>query len=279
MAVPDAAPALAPARALRAADYERARTVVDGWFGHPVGLVMHRLFFDQLGPSGVWLEDVTGAPAGFLLGLVSEAEPDLAYVHMHVVDPRRRGTGAGDLLYREFCARAHARGCRRVRALAAPARTASRRFHERLGFTGTAAPGYMGEGGDRIVYERALPLAPPSSDHREQRMSDRAQDDRRAHPRVDVDVPARVHAAGPGVDVRAVNISEGGILLAGTGFPSVDQVRVEIELAELGWHEFDAQVVRREGAGGGERLAARFARVATGGGREAIREFLLQRGG
>ena len=50
------------ARPLRGDDYPRARAVVDGWFGHPVGLVMHRLFFDQLGPSGVWLEDDEGRP-------------------------------------------------------------------------------------------------------------------------------------------------------------------------------------------------------------------------
>ncbi|MGD9694908.1 MAG: N-acetyltransferase family protein [Thermoleophilia bacterium] len=145
-------------RALRADDFARARAVVDEWFGHPVGLVMHRLFFDQLGPSGVWLEDAAGRPAGFLLGLVSEAEPDLAYVHMHVVDPARRGRGVGARLYRDFAARAAERGCTRIRALAAPARLASRRFHERLGFVGTSAPGYLGPGGDRIVFERALPL-------------------------------------------------------------------------------------------------------------------------
>jgi ribosomal protein S18 acetylase RimI-like enzyme len=132
--------------------------VVEGWFGHPVGLVMHRLFFDQLGPWGVWLEDREGLPAGFLLGLVSAAEPDLAYVHMHVVDPAWRGTGAGERLYREFCARARDAGCTRVRALAAPDRTASRRFHERLGFRGRLAPGYLGPGADRIVFERPLPL-------------------------------------------------------------------------------------------------------------------------
>jgi ribosomal protein S18 acetylase RimI-like enzyme len=145
-------------RPLRAGDFTRARSVVDSWFGHPVGLVMHRLFFDQLGPAGVWMEEPAGAPAGFLLGLVSEAEPDLAYVHMHVVAPAWRGRGAGERLYREFCARATARGCRRVRALAAPDRVASRRFHERLGFTGRDEPGYLGPGADRIVYERPLPL-------------------------------------------------------------------------------------------------------------------------
>jgi len=79
---------------------------------------------------------------------------------MHVVDPAWRGRGVGDLLYREFCARAASRGCRRVRALAAPDRQASRRFHERLGFEGRHEAGFLGPGVDRIVFERALPLDP-----------------------------------------------------------------------------------------------------------------------
>lgn len=151
-------PGALASRPLRADDFARARAVVDAWFGHPVGLVMHRLFFDQLGPSGVWLEDAEGAPVGFLLGLVSEAEPDLAYVHMHVVDPAWRGHGVGARLYGDFCARAHEAGCRRVRALAAPEREASRRFHERLGFAGRMEEGFLGPGVDRIVFERPLPL-------------------------------------------------------------------------------------------------------------------------
>ena len=133
--------------------------MVEDWFGHPVGLVMHRLFFDQLGPSGVWLEDAAGEPAGFLLGLVSEAEPDLAYVHMHVVAPALRGAGAGERLYREFCARADAPRLpprprpRRARpgGLAAVPRAPGLRRHARARPT-------SGPGQDRIVYERPLPL-------------------------------------------------------------------------------------------------------------------------
>ena len=67
-------------------------------------------------------------------------------------------TGTDLDLYTEFGARMAARGCRRVRALAAPEREGSRRFHEALGFRGRLAPGYLGPGQDRIVYERSLPI-------------------------------------------------------------------------------------------------------------------------
>jgi hypothetical protein len=106
-------------------------------------------------------------------------------------------------------------------------------------------------------------------------------DERRAHPRADVRLPARVLFGGSAVDAQAVNLSEGGVLLeadddgvllAGADFPSAAQVRIEIELAELGWHALDAQVVRvTEGAS--PTLAAAFASAATAGGREAIQAF------
>lgn len=270
---PNGVPApLAAARPLRADDYARARAVVDDWFGHPVGLVMHRLFFDQLGPWGVWLEDAHGRPAGFLLGLVSQAEPDLAYVHMHVVDPRLRGRGVGELLYREFCARAAAGGCRRVRALAAPERRASQRFHERLGFVGTDAPAYLGPDGDRIVYERPLPLDPAAGPQAQ------AGDDRRAHVRHRVTLPVRVSTGDVTSAGRSVDLSEGGILIVGVDLPPTARVSVEVELADLGWHAFDATVVRRGHDGDGRTsLAASFAAVAADGSRDAIRRFLRER--
>lgn len=145
------------ARPLTAEDFHVARGVADEWMGRPVGLVMHRLFFEQLGPSGVWME-LDGEPAGFLLGLASEAEQDLAYIHFHAVDPARRRRGIGAALYREFGRRMHERGRTRVRALAPIWNEVSQRFHERLGFRGHRSPGHVGPGEDRIVYERTLPL-------------------------------------------------------------------------------------------------------------------------
>lgn len=146
-----------PARPLRAADFHAARAVVDGWFDRPVGLVMHRLFFEELGPSGVWLGD-EATPAGFLLGFGSEADSRLAYIHFHAVDPAWRRKGVGGRLYREFGERMASRGRNRVRALAPMWNTASQRFHESLGFVGTRSPEHVGPGQDRIVYERTIPI-------------------------------------------------------------------------------------------------------------------------
>ncbi len=149
---------LQPPRALRPDDFAAARAVADDWFGHPVGLTLHRLFFDQLGPHGVWIARADGAPAAFLLGLASVSEPDLAYVHLHAVDPDLRGQGVGAALYRAFGNRAMERGCTRIRALAAPHREGSIAFHRALGFDGPLVQGYLGPGEDRLVFERALPF-------------------------------------------------------------------------------------------------------------------------
>ena len=234
---------------------------------------MHRLFFDQLGPWGVWLEDREGRPAGFLLGLVSAAEPDLAYVHMHVVDPAWRGTGAGERLYREFCARAHDAG------LHAGARPRGARADGVAALP--RAPGLPGAARSRLPGARRRPdrlraaaaarrmmrnADPPLPSLRfatraRSRMADvidQEHHDRRAHRREDVRLPARVRFGDTVVDAEAINLSEGGVLLeaeemdidegrvvlAGADFPSAAQVRIEIELAELGWHALDAQVVR-----------------------------------
>jgi len=149
-------------RSLTGEDFAAARAVADDWFGRPVGLTMHRLFFEQLGASGVHAapRGEPGRLAGVLLGLRSENDPGLAYVHFHMVDPAMRGRGVGRALYAAFGERMHAGGCTRVRALAAPTNGGSLRFHEALGFTGTFRSGYVGPGQDRIVFERPLPLGP-----------------------------------------------------------------------------------------------------------------------
>ena len=148
-------------RSIAAGDFDRARAVADEWMGREVGLVMHRLFFDQLGPTGIWAE-VDGELVGFLLGLDSLSESDVAYIHFHIVDPARRRQGLGAGLYIAFGDRAAERGRSRVRALAPTWNRASIRFHEGLGFRGTLVEGYVGPGQDRVVFERGLPITRPA---------------------------------------------------------------------------------------------------------------------
>lgn len=145
------------AREIRGSDFAPARARADDWMGRPVGLVMHRLFFEQLGPHGVWLSH-DDEPVGFLLGLISAADRRLAYVHFHIVDPARRGQGLGTRLYHEFGERAARRGATRIRALAPLWNAASIAFHERLGFAGGVERDYVGPGEDRRVFERTLPF-------------------------------------------------------------------------------------------------------------------------
>lgn len=102
---------------------------------------------------------------------------------------------------------------------------------------------------------------------------DSSSEDRREHPRLNVDLPARIRKDGDElVTGRAVDLSEGGIRIAGAEFPTDSQVTVEIELEELGWQRLTAEVVRGE-PGEGE-MAARFAAAATSGGRQALKDFI-----
>jgi ribosomal protein S18 acetylase RimI-like enzyme len=147
-------------RSLTATDFAEARAVADAWFGRPVGLTMHRLFFDQLGTTGLRAAE-PGDPdrlVGVLLGFASQAEPELAYIHFVMVDPAVRQRGVARALYAEFGRRLCALGCTRVRTLAAPTNGRSLRFHEALGFVGAFASEYVGPGQDRVVFERALPF-------------------------------------------------------------------------------------------------------------------------
>ena len=147
-------------RSLTSADFAEARAVADAWFERPVGLTMHRLFFDQLGPSGLRAAAAgdPGRMLGVLLGFASQADPDLAYIHFVMVDPKVRGQGVARTLYEEFGRRMAVAGCRRVRTLAAPTNGRSLRFHESLGFTGVFVSEYVGPGQDRIVFERSIPF-------------------------------------------------------------------------------------------------------------------------
>ena len=101
------------------------------------------------------------------------------------------------------------------------------------------------------------------------------QDERRASPRLDVQLPARLQVGDDVIDAQTIDISHDAVLIGGEDFPSAREVFIEIELAELGWQRLAADVVRRQDdEDEGVRMAATFADAATAGGRDAISAFL-----
>ncbi len=139
-------------RAAVAEDYDKVIVVVDDWWGRPVSSSLPRLFFDHFWPTSTIAEDNDGL-AGFLVGFISPAKPEVGYVHFVGTRPDRRRSGLARLLYERFAGYAHQQGCYELRAVTAPSNAASVLFHERLGFS-VSGPvvGYNGPGRAMVVF-------------------------------------------------------------------------------------------------------------------------------
>lgn len=98
-----------------------------------------------------------GELAGFLIGFLSQALPEEAYVHFVGVSPAERGTGLGRELYEHFFAAARSRGRIRVSCVTSPLNAGSLAFHTAIGFEPSPPqPGYDGPGEDRVVLTRTI---------------------------------------------------------------------------------------------------------------------------
>jgi ribosomal protein S18 acetylase RimI-like enzyme len=138
------------------ADYDRAITVVDDWWGRPVRALLPRLYFDHFHQTSIVAEHGSDL-AGFVVGFFSPAIRKAAYIHFVGVAPSFRGTGLGRELYHRFFGLARADGRSVVRAVTSPQNRDSIAFHTAMGFTVTGpVPGYDGPARDRIVFQLGL---------------------------------------------------------------------------------------------------------------------------
>ncbi len=143
-------------RAAEPADYDRIVAVMDDWWGRVVHTGLPRLFLNHFHRTSITAER-DGDLAGFLVGFLSPAAPDTAYIHFAGVSPRFRGTGLGRSLYVRFFGIAQAGQRQVVHAITSPVNHGSIAFHTAMGFTVTGPlPGYDGPSADRILFERRL---------------------------------------------------------------------------------------------------------------------------
>ncbi|MGW7069233.1 N-acetyltransferase family protein [Streptomyces sp. NPDC054855] len=172
------------ARHLSEEDHPQVLAVLDAWWGGmkgPAGalersLLLPRLYFQHFTTTSFVVErageqaesadggqadggqvdggqDDGGRVAAFLVGFLSQTQPDAAYVHFVGVDPRLHGQGVGRTLYQGFFALARSHGRRYVHCVTSPQNTASQAFHARLGFTvSSVKPDYDGPGLDRVTF-------------------------------------------------------------------------------------------------------------------------------
>jgi L-amino acid N-acyltransferase YncA len=138
-------------------DDARVAAVLDEWWGgRRMVDMLPRLFFTHFRDTS-FVAEREGELAAFLIGLLSQSEPEAAYVHFVGVSPDERGSGLGRALYERFFAVARENGRCMVCCVTSPANEGSLAFHRAIGFeAGPPQVGYDGPGEDRVVLTRPL---------------------------------------------------------------------------------------------------------------------------
>jgi len=153
-------------RHVHPADYDRVLAVIDSWWGgRPMGARLSHVFFSHFAPTSLVLETDTEL-VGFLLGFLSQTNPEEAYVHFIGIHPGYRRLGLGRRLYERLFVAAQMHGRCWMRSITTPSNQQSIAFHRSLGFAtlhgDVVADGvpvwldYAGAGGHRVVFRRQI---------------------------------------------------------------------------------------------------------------------------
>jgi ribosomal protein S18 acetylase RimI-like enzyme len=136
-------------------DYPRVIAVVDEWWGgREMAAMLPKLFFIHFRDTSFVAEE-EGELAGFLCGFRSQTHDDEAYIHFVGVDPARRGSGLGRMLYERFFEAVAPRTV--VRAVTSPMNDRSVEFHRALGFeVERVDESYDGAGEPRVLLVKHL---------------------------------------------------------------------------------------------------------------------------
>jgi diaminobutyrate acetyltransferase len=110
----------------------------------------------------------SGEIAGFILGFISQENPEESYIHMLCTDPKIRGKGIGRKLVEKFLNTSALKGCKKVYLIVKPINWNSISFYRKLGFLedksrdtmnimgATAIRNYDGMGEHMVVFYKLL---------------------------------------------------------------------------------------------------------------------------
>jgi predicted GNAT superfamily acetyltransferase len=127
------------------------------WGGREMAPMLPKLFFLHFEGTSFVADREDGELAGFLVGFLSQTDPEAAYVHFVGVAPEERGSGLGRELYERFFEAVRADGRSVVHCVTSPANEDSLAFHRALGFEEERlVRDYDGRGEDRVELTRRL---------------------------------------------------------------------------------------------------------------------------
>jgi predicted GNAT superfamily acetyltransferase len=147
-------------------DYAPVIRVLDEWWeGRAMTAMLPKLFFVHFRETSFIAEE-DGDMIGFLIGFLSPAITNEAYIHFIGAHPEHRKSGVARTLYEHFFQMATEAGRHWVRCVTSPVNASSIAFHRAMGFDpeqGAWADGavpierdYDGPGEDRVLLVRKL---------------------------------------------------------------------------------------------------------------------------
>lgn len=139
-------------------DYGRVIGRLNAWWGgRDMTPMLPKLFFVHFEGTSFVIDDEDGQLAAFLIGFLSQSDPEEAYIHFVGVAPEHRGEGLGRRLYERFFEEARGHGRTVVRCVTSPANEQSVAFHRAMGFeVERVAADYDGPGEDRVLFRRSV---------------------------------------------------------------------------------------------------------------------------
>lgn len=105
----------------------------DWWGGRQMTDMLPRLFFKHFQESSFIIKDKEQV-LGFLIGFISQSNPQIAYVHFIGVNPNFRNKHIGRTLYSTFFETVKNKGARQVECVTSPSNISSVNFHKQIGF-------------------------------------------------------------------------------------------------------------------------------------------------
>lgn len=138
-------------------DFYKVKAVLNEWWGgRQMTHLLQRLFFEHFQSTSFIVEDNDGVLVAFLIGFVSQTQPEEAYIHFVGVNPGFRKNGLAKELYELFFTKVRGLGCKTVKCITSPVNVGSIAYHKSMGFSVSVGKDYEGPSEDRILFSKSL---------------------------------------------------------------------------------------------------------------------------